>query len=227
MRHSKFCPKCGKETEDLHEGLCSDCFKGGMKVPEAIPDKIKINTCKSCGKIFINEKGYDNDESAIEDMLQKVLGKKNVESATYRLSGDTIFITMNVEKDGVNKEMEKNVPVVHKTMTCKFCAMRGSNYYNATIQVRVPKGMQETILKEIDKVMIDRNKHDNYAFVSKVVKKKEGIDILVGSKSAVSHVVKYLKSKYKIKTKTSHTLFGPVQGKKIYRDTVLVSMEKE
>ena len=227
MRHSKFCPKCGKDTEDLHEGLCSDCFKVKIEIPKEIPDSVKINACKVCEKIFVDEKSYENEEAAIKMFLQKILGKKNVDSASYRISGSTIFITMNVEKSNVTKEMQKNIPIIHKKITCKFCAMRGSTYYNSTIQIRVPKSMEEIILNEIDKIMIDRNKHDDYAFISKVEKKKEGIDVLVGSKSAVRHVVKYLKSKYKITTKMSSTLYGPLQGKKTYRDTVLISMKKE
>lgn len=224
MRRGKFCPKCGRKTVDLHGSLCRDCFKKKIILPDEVPDKIVIGTCKSCGKIFLSGGKFENTEAAIESLLEDVLEEKDVESANYRISGSTLFLTTRMEIDGVEKEIEKTIPIVHKTITCEFCNLQKSKYYNVTIQVRVPKKMLGEIVREIENRIAKLNETDNYSFVSGVKELKEGADIFVGSKSAASHVVKYLKSKYRIKTKISRTLFGPVQGKKTYRDTVLVSM---
>lgn len=224
MRHGKFCPKCGRETEELHGGLCSDCFAKKMELPKSIPEKIVINTCKSCGRVFLKDKKYESPEIAIESFLEKTLDEQNVKSATYRISGSTLFVTASIETEGVKKEIEKVIPLVHKTITCEFCNLKKSKYYNVTIQVRVPKKMIETIIRDIENEIAKLNETDNYAFISGRKDLKEGVDIFIGSKSAANHVVKYLKSKYHIKTKISRTLFGPIQGKKVYRDTILVSI---
>ncbi|MFB6216842.1 MAG: NMD3-related protein, partial [Candidatus Aenigmatarchaeota archaeon] len=50
MELSKFCPRCGKETENLYgEGkkLCPDCYPDKNDLLD-IPDKVEIEVCPVC-----------------------------------------------------------------------------------------------------------------------------------------------------------------------------------
>lgn len=224
MRRSKFCPKCGKETEKLYDNLCSDCFIGKMKLSDKIPEKMVLGTCKMCGKIFLGDGKFRDAEGAIENLLEKILKQKEIISATYRMAGNSVWLTIEMEVQGLKKEIEKNIPIVNKTITCSFCSLKKASYYNVTIQVRVPKKMEDKIVDEIEREMDRINEHDNYAFISGIQKLKEGVDLFVGSKGAADHVLRYLQRKYKVRTKTSRKLYGLIEGKKSYRDTILVSI---
>lgn len=224
MRKGKFCPKCGKETDVLHDGLCGDCFTGRLDLREDLPVKVVLGTCKMCRNVFHGEKKFSSEETALDDFLRRALGRDTVIDATYRIVGNTMHATINVSSDGVEKRLEKSVPIVRKSITCKFCNLQKANYYNVTLQVRVPKGMEDAILQEIEEMLAAIRKRDNYSFISGVEKLKEGTDLYIGSKSAVEKVANYLKGKYGAKTKISRKLYGLVEGKKSYRDTVLVSI---
>jgi NMD protein affecting ribosome stability and mRNA decay len=179
-----------------------------------------------CGRIFLGDNASENVEAAVENFLSKVLRQKDVESATYRIDGSSLFITIDISVDGLKKEVERKIPIVNKTITCKFCNLKKASYYNVTIQVRVPKSVEQKVISDIEREISRLNKSDSYSFISGTENLKEGVDVFVGSKSAAEHVVDFLKRRYKIKTKTSRKLYGLVEGKKSYRDTVLVSMSE-
>lgn len=224
MRRGKFCPKCGKETEVLYKGLCSDCFLKEFNLADKIPEKIVLGTCKVCGNVYLKEGKFSTVEEAIENLLEKILRQKEIRSATYRIGGNSLFLTIEIEFEGLQKKIESEIPIVNKTITCRFCNLQKASYYNVTIQVRVPKNMEEKIVGDIEREIARINKYDNFSFISGINNLKEGVDIMVGSKSAAEHVVNYLKRRYNAKTKISRKLYGLIEGKKSYRDTILVSI---
>ena len=224
MRRGKFCPKCGKDAESLYDGFCSDCFLGKMKLSDKIPPKIVLGNCKMCGRVFLGERRFEMAENAVEFFLDGILKQKEIKKATYRIAGNSLWMTIDMEVSGLAKTLEKNIPMVNKSITCKFCNLKKGNYYNVTIQVRVPKAVEDKIVGEIEAEMGKLNRFDNYAFISGVQKLKEGTDLFVGSKNAADRIVRYMQRKYKAKTKTSRKLYGLIEGKKSYRDTVLVSI---
>ena len=63
---------------------------------------------------------------------------------------------------------------------------------------------------------------DKFAFVSKVVERREGIDLYVGSRKAADRVAKKFEKRYGAKVVRSHTLVTEKNGKKLYRLTVAV-----
>jgi nonsense-mediated mRNA decay protein 3 len=223
MRKGKFCPKCGRTVDVLYEGLCKDCFKELMS-PSEIPEKLTVGTCKMCGYIYLGEKKFDTVEQAVESFLQEILEQKEIKSATYRIANGNLFVTISMKADDVEKEIEKRIDLVNKAITCRFCNLKKSSFYNATIQLRSPKEMEDKLLSDIERKMQELSRDDNYAFISGTEKLKEGIDLLVGSKDAAGEVAKFMKNKYNAKIKISRKLSGLMQGKKVYRDTILISI---
>ena len=226
MRRSKFCPKCGKDTQDLHSGLCGDCFLEKLNLSDKIPKKISVGTCKMCGKVFIKEGRFDDSDVAIENLLEHTLRQKEIAFANYRVDGQTMFLTVRLDVEGLEKTFELQIPVVRKAITCNMCSLQKASYFNVTIQVRAPKGVEERIVSDIHEELRRINKRDVHSFVSGVTKLKEGTDILVGSKSAANKVVRIMRDKYGASLKKSRKLYGLIEGKKSYRDTILVSVSK-
>jgi len=220
----KFCPKCGRETEDLHNGLCESCFLSKVSVAQKIPEKLVVKECRLCGKFFVNGPS-ESIESSVEAFLEDILKQKDIISASYRLSGNKISLTLKLKKDGLEKTEEKTINLAVKKIICKTCSMRDSGYFQATLQVRTPETVLPAIENEVENQINYLNKYDKLAFVSNFQKVKNGFDVLIGSKNSAKQIAKILKAKYGAKIKITRKLSGNISGKKVYRDTIIVRVE--
>lgn len=225
MAKGKFCPKCGREAEKFHDGLCENCFREKISFAENLPKKVAVKTCKGCGKVYILDKGFEREEEAIENFLKRAMRENEIKSVSYRISGERMFVTIFSSTSGVEKTEETEIPIIFKNIVCKHCSLRERKYFNAILQIRVPKKLEKEIFEEVENRMAEIRKVDNYAFISSVEKLKKGIDVYIGSKSAAEKVIRHLKNKYRIVTKASHKLSGTIEGKKVYRDTISIKVE--
>jgi nonsense-mediated mRNA decay protein 3 len=220
----KFCPKCGKITEKFYKNLCRDCFLEKVSVKEEIPSKIVIKRCKLCGKFYVKKRAVESLENSIDTILSELLEQPEIHSATYRIENKNVHINLTLKILGLEKKEEKVSSLIIKNIICKACSMRSTGYYQALLQIRLPKNLKDIVLKEV-KTQIDfLNKYDRLAFISKLDKKPKGVDIYIGSKSSAMQIARYLKSRFKAKIKISRKLSGSIRGKRVYRDTILVSI---
>ncbi len=227
MRRSKFCPKCGKDTQELHAGLCSDCFLAKTGMTDKIPVKISVGNCKMCGRMFAGDGRFDDVESAVEGVLHKILKQKEIADASYRIVGSNVHVTVDLKVDGLEKEVNIDVPLVQKYIICNMCSLQKASYFNSTIQVRAStKELERKIVAEIKDEILRMNRKDKYSFVSGEAALKEGTDLYIGSKSVANKVVRMIQERYGAEVKKSRKLYGLIEGKKSYRDTVLVSVKK-
>src|SRR3972149_9446515 len=104
MRLQKFCPKCGKTTENLYDNLCKDCFLQKINLKD-LPEKITVRQCKICGKFFGNERGELSLENAINQILSRVLRENVIQSATSRIIKNKVYRGRIVESGGLKKTM--------------------------------------------------------------------------------------------------------------------------
>lgn len=220
MRRTKFCPKCGRQTDKFYDSLCKDCFLQKIKLLD-LPEKITIRHCKICGKFFGTDKSELILELAINDALSKLLTQKNIQSASYRIEGNKIYSEVVVESDGLRKAFDLDFNLIEKATICKFCSMKLSGYFNTIIQIRNGDKAKK-ILEEINSEIAKLNKKDEFAFISKIENLKNGVDVYIGSKSAANKVVNFLKTKHKFKTKITRRQHGQQEGKNVYRDTILI-----
>jgi nonsense-mediated mRNA decay protein 3 len=226
MVSGKFCPSCGKKTDRLVGSLCEECFRKTIKSSEEFPEKISIKTCTGCGKIFIRDSGFLTEEKAIEDFLKRSLKKKEMKSASYRLVGKKLVVNLVSSVSDVENAEEIEINVSFKNILCKYCSLRSSSYFNAIVQVRAG-GKNAEIVKSIEDFFGRARKTNNYAFISYMQNLPEGVDIYVGSKSVAEQAIRQVKEKYNITTKVSRKIWGLKEGKKVYRDTILVRLENE
>jgi nonsense-mediated mRNA decay protein 3 len=219
----KFCPKCGKEVEQLYRNLCGDCFLSKISLIEKIPNKIVVGRCKICGKIYAGEKEFNSVEAAVGSALSKILKQEEIKDAHYRIKNGAIHLTITLEVEGLEKQEEKKISLIVRSITCKQCSMKFVGYYQSIIQVRAPQKLLSSIQKEIEN-QIELSKPDKLAFISKVEPVKNGLDIYVGSKHVASKIAKHIKEKFKANIKISKKLSGVISGKTVSRDTILVSI---
>jgi len=220
----KFCPKCGRQTDEFYNGLCSSCSLSGISVAKKLPNQLRIKECKICGKFFMNDLS-GSTESLVESFLEDLIKQKEIMSATYRISGNKIFLTLKLKKGDFEKTEEKALDLITKKIICQTCSMKETGYFQATLQIRAPDELLPEIKSEIESQINYLNQYDNLAFISNFQETKNGFDFLIGSKNSANQIAKILKLKYKAKIKISRKLSGSIKGKKVYRDTILVKVE--
>ncbi|MFH7902912.1 MAG: NMD3-related protein [Candidatus Aenigmatarchaeota archaeon] len=213
------CPKCGKETKIFIEKFCLDCFRKDFENRIKLPKFISIYKCKYCNRYSLSKKHLFNSyEEALShfslhyDIFKKINLDKNFEIFENKIS--IIFLKNNII---ISK---KEIEVREKTFVCKFCAMKNSGYKQAIIQLRFE--VNEELLKKIENIVERRNKTDFLSFISKIERRKEGIDLYIGSKSTAYEILNFISKEFPIEYKISKTLVGIKEGKKVYLDTILI-----
>lgn len=194
-------------------------------------NKIEVLRCKGCRRFLLKNRASNSIESLIRNDLKKMFSAPEIKSMNFRVNDDKIVVSLKIVKDGTQKSEERIVPLKIRNITCKFCAMKHTKYYNAIIQIRAPDELHDQIQRKIEK-MVSANKTDRLAFISTIEKQKRGFDVYIGSKTVAHPIAKkikneYVRKNYKVKKKISHKLGGRREGRNLYRDTILISIEKK
>jgi len=226
-RRGKFCPRCGKQTENFYNNLCKKCFLEKSSFVGKLPNKLVLRQCKNCGKIYMNEDFAETIEGALDILLRELLQDKQMQllhSASYRIEGRRVHITLMLCVEDAKKIEKKDAELVVKAIICQTCSMQGSGYFQSILQLRAPKELVGVMFDEVQQQIEFLGHYDQQAFISKIEKKKEGIDLYIGSKRATMQIAKNIKNKFNASIKISRKLAGKEQGQKVYRDTILVRL---
>jgi len=208
-----FCPKCGKEVNQLIKNLCRECFLESFTIK--LP-KIILKKCKVCGKYY-DKRFLGEKEEFIEIELKKILKNLDVKEVNYWLNNFLhLKLLFKVEDFQLEKEIE--VELKEEKGICRYCSLRLSNYWEAILQIRGRKG---EILKEIEEIL-KKEKH-KLAFISRVVELKNGFDIYLGSKKIARKIAKKFEKEAELKI--TRKFYGFKQGRRIYKDTILVDFK--
>lgn len=220
----KFCPKCGKTTERFYENLCKDCFLSKLSFSNLIPNKIVVRKCKICNRFFSKNRIVENVENAVELVLADLLIESKIKSATYRIDNNKVHISLITKVYGLEKTEEKVLSLIVKQIICKSCSMKSVGYYQSILQVRAPDNLLESVSKEVQHGIEFLSQYDELAFISKCERVAKGYDFYIGSKRSASEIAKNLKKKFNAKLKVSRKLSGSIRGKRVYKDTILISI---
>lgn len=232
MRH-KFCPSCGKATEDLYEGLCKECFLRKTVIVEA-PKWIDAAQCRICGRIFNGKewKDYDGIDDAIDDIAlanSHIIPHAKASVLFKEPEGDNLRNTTvpasvhaEAEVEGKNVSASVDTEIVFGTRVCDICGKRRGGYYESVIQIRGKKN--EEILAFIQKRIGEIVSKDKSSYITKIDAQKEGFDVYVGGMSAARKVSGEAKRIYRLETKRTYTQNGVRNGKEIFRETILLRL---
>jgi len=72
---SRFCPKCGRETAKLVEGLCEECFAARIKAELFRcfrSSQFELKYCKGCDSFFKGKERVDL-ETAVENFAERMI----------------------------------------------------------------------------------------------------------------------------------------------------------
>lgn len=237
---SKFCPKCGKkETKNnpLVDEICQECFSKNDPLLKDYKEQ-KVIICPSCSSYMDKNKWLpplsNNKELNIKEIIRHILPEKlkfsnfakvakvtiEFDDSRFKKSGVIqVYVTLNGKIDNIDSKDEYTLPVRIEKSLCNNCKKNSSSYYEAIIQVR-PK---DDVLLDFIETNI---REDSRISVTKFEESKHGYDLYITSKNYLRNILPKVKSKFKIESKISKTLFGKKDGKDVYRITLLLRLKE-
>jgi len=226
---SEFCPKCGTEKGPFLDGFCVNCYLSEHRLI-ALPGRLELQSCKKCGKIFVNRKWVsDTADNIAAFILSKAkwanIAKRTIDMEIKREdSGLTAVINVSGTLKGVKLSAQYKVFIVYKNRLCDSCLKLSSSYYEAILQLRFPSDKKKsTVLPLIEHFMDALQSKDPLARIVRTAEMKTGIDLFIGSNKAAKLAVKELKKRFNASIKRTSTLTGITRaGKKKVKYTYLV-----
>ncbi len=218
----KVCPRCGRTEKEVPfiGYFCRDCYLKEYEVVH-VPKRLKILYCPRCGRIYTDRWTEFSLETLSEWLRKKI--KTDLEGAQIsfsfpEVSEDGMFFLYVARGaiEGVPVEVRGEGQIRVEKQLCPRCARESGGYYEAVIQIR---GGDFVRMADLVAHAVEREP-DKYAFVSKVVERREGIDLYVGSRKAADRVAKKFEKRYGARVVRSHTLVTEKNGKRLYRLTV-------
>ncbi len=223
---TKFCPKCGKQTDEFFDSLCEDCFRQGIALLEPQDLEVSLSICTHCGGYF-KGKERTSIETVVADSVRKAIRKKYgsdcaVEITELRTEIEEserrarVFLVANAEIEGVAIEERDEVAVILNRETCERCNRIAGGYYAGIVQIRADGRVPtDDELAAAEKIAYSSLGEED--FVSKEQMLKEGLDIYVSSAEYCRRISRAIVKKLGGSFSKSQKLYGRKDGRNIYR----------
>ncbi len=224
----KVCPKCGRTDKEVPfiGFFCRDCYLEEHP-PVHVPERLELPYCVMCERIYTG-RWTEFSLEAVRDWLKRKI-RVNMDDAFVSFSFPEVdegHIEFNYLSHGsiggVPVQVSGSGEIRLKKTLCPRCARESGGYFEAIIQVRGANVYQHA--EEIAR-MVEQGKGE-YNFVAKVVERREGVDLYVGSRKIADKVAKRIERRYGIKAVRSHTLVTEKNGKRLYRLTVALHFKE-
>ncbi|MGP8320593.1 MAG: 60S ribosomal export protein NMD3 [Methanosarcinaceae archaeon] len=228
------CPKCGKETENLYDNVCKDCFFENIRLAE-LPLVLHAKTCTRCGARFNRGKWLNagNAEDIViqdvEDALSVHILAENINiyveprKLTPYMYRVRVEIDATVKGEPVHQELNTEVRIVREA--CDMCSRISGGYFEGIVQIRatnrVPNDDEKKRCIDIANNVVRKmqEKSDRLAFITDSLDLKDGVDLYIGSNNSGRHICRAIIMEMGGSFSESPTLFGQKDGKNIYRIT--------
>lgn len=223
---SKFCPKCGKQTDEFFDSLCEVCFRQGIALLEPQELEVSLSVCKNCGGYF-KGKEQTSIEVVVEDLVRRAIRKKygsecvvEITELRTEIEEDArrarVFLAAKTGIKGVEIEERDEIAVILKRETCERCSRIAGGYYAGIVQIRaecrIPTDYELAVAEDIAYASLGESD-----FVSKERLLKEGLDIYVSSMECGRRISRAIVKKLGGNFSESRKLYGRKDGKNIYR----------
>ncbi len=216
---TKFCVKCGRETKDLVDSKCMNCYfvEKGIHLPK----KTAVQVCKECKAI--NWKGvwahtsYSPKHYLVMDLLSKTKAPEGVEVESVEIKklgkAGEAEITVNLFGKKLSQVYSVELNVIERR--CPACTKRLSKQHEAVIQIRADAELVRKITPYLSKYKTN---------IIKVEEQKKGIDIYMLSKSAARHLAAELRKHFRLKKKESFKAYSWDKAKNKPKYRVAISL---
>ncbi len=208
---SLFCPRCGKECEELFENVCFSCLLETRQLFE-LPPAFEFETCKNCGRVKVSGKWLDSIELAFNAWLPKAFKSKVLEDVSLEaiVEAEKALVKISATIGGKKVSFQREIALVSKNAVCDSCMKLSSNYFEAIIQLRFSEKKldAEKWVLEAENLLAVLHKKDPMAVLAKFQKVKGGLDLYVVSLRAGKHLAEELAKKHRVIVTTSYTTTG-------------------
>lgn len=223
MELSKFCPRCGKETEKLYgeeKQLCNTCFTEVNSLVDA-PRLVEIETCSVCGRM--KKKGEWVEAYTVEDQLAETfsdIAESFELELQYWEEDEEFYVRLHIA-DG-NLQDNEDVKVEWLQDQCPDCSRFQGGFYKAKIQLR-GENVQDIADDITDKAaeLTNRNRAD---FLSNLEHRDGGIDFYLSTEKMNKKILSMLRENYRPEIERSYELVGERDGQRVYRNVVSVRL---
>jgi NMD protein affecting ribosome stability and mRNA decay len=181
---------------------------------------MQIEHCKKCGKIRFKGKWLSQSEELLKDFVRFNIKPKELKDFEVQASLEpqkdnttTAEAKISGKIDGEKISFSKKTLLKPLEALCDSCMRLGSNYFEATIQLRFGEKAQrasyDRILSRIDLLLSAEEKSgDALARRAGIEKLSNGINVLVGSRKAAKKVALQLARENKTGIVASFSLAG-------------------
>ncbi len=216
--------------------------------------KYDVTICSNCDTFLLGEwKEFSVIEDIIEGLIVQAAGKRKVVftdaltepedlkiQVRYDFDAHEEYIDVEAESYGLPDAYSK-VPrrerhrfVVHpRYTTCPRCSKMYGGYYEATFQIRreerfLTSEESDFFVGKVNGMSAQELEKNSMAFVTKVIKKKEGPNFQMGSLKFTKKLARALQKEYGGGVSESYRLTGydRQEGKARYRATVVLRLSQ-
>ena len=203
-------------------------------------DLVICDVCKSYlhknhwKKAFSNEIGRNIARIINKTLREKIVINQGVDIESISIKaglprdvkfggGTIINVELRIKIFGEKKDVKINedhvIPLKVKFSTCNNCKKKGTQYFEAKLQIRPAK---EKILNFVKTYC-----EESGMFISKIEEEKYGYDIYLNDQKEARNLGNILKREFGGELKISKKIFGKRDGRDIYRATVAILIDNE
>ena len=143
-RWTKFCPQCGKQTDEFFDSVCEQCFRQGITLLAFESQELSVSICPHCDGFF-KGKEQTSIEAVVEDAVRKAIKKKFGSETPVELAGLHVELAENKRSAHVSVAVEaeiKGVTIAErgeqaftlKRAICERCSRIAGGYYAAIVE---------------------------------------------------------------------------------------------
>lgn len=209
----RFCPECGKDTNEVIDGLCPDCFPRKIR-HDFFPKKIVVEKCAACSKLRFKGKVRAETDDLLKEIILSNLKTGDFEVKDLSLAlvkkDDAVYdVTANMmlSKSGVKFRVPARTVFELRGFRCDTCMKLISDYFEATIQLRGFSD-SEKLVDEMSAFLSKAGKDDALSAITGGGTSKQGVDVNIGSLRAAKKLVKFLVGKYDLSVMHSDSIAG-------------------
>tara|TARA_B100000029_G_scaffold409017_1_gene410454 strand:- start:95 stop:1213 length:1119 start_codon:yes stop_codon:yes gene_type:complete len=222
--------------------LCSECYFDQFELVK-IPDKFLMQICSVCNAIHIKNRWNDIREGLEEEVIVGMIERKlevHVDAGEIKwgfslkeIDKKTKQIDCKFEGEVRGREIveTKKIEIEIIREICEICRKKSGGYYAGEIQIRsasrVPTEKEKNRAVEIANSIVAKRKEmgDRNDFISKIIEKKEGIDIRISTSKLGQKISRSIAEELGGSLSTSETLVTEDRdGNRIYRIAYLIRL---
>ncbi len=227
------CVECGAEVEELHDGMCDDCYAEN-KVDVEIDDPIEIDYCPTCGSVKKGRKWIERPDlqTVMLDGLENGLSTSSaVESTSFQVEFDEsdpqhirADLDVKMQSGGVTTEKHLSTNIVLKKYQCENCSKRKGDYFEAILQVRpsleeMDNSQKEKVIRMVhERVEVDRGE-EKKVFITLEKEIHGGLDFYLSDRRVTKNLAYDIADIFGADVKSSSELVGREDGQNVYKMT--------